>query len=91
VATCTGIQNIAASGAIGVYPNPNTGLFTVAVNANVENAQVIILNSLGHTVLIQALGQGENAINAVSLARGVYQYIIMANNYPANNGKLVIE
>jgi hypothetical protein len=91
VATCTGIQNISASGMISVYPNPNNGSFNVEISTNVENVQMFILNSLGQTVMTQSLKEGMNVINANSLAKGIYQYVIMGNNYPASNGKLVIE
>jgi hypothetical protein len=91
VATCTGIQNISASGMISVYPNPNNGSFNVEINSNVEDVQMIILNSLGQTVMAQPLKEGMNVINANTIAKGIYQYIIIGNNYPASNGKLVIE
>jgi hypothetical protein len=91
VATCTGIQNISASGMISVYPNPNNGSFNVEISTNVENVQMFILNSLGQTVMTQSLKEGMNVINANGLAKGIYQYVIMGNNYPASNGKLVIE
>lgn len=69
VSTCTGITSIEQQVAIGVYPNPSNGEYTIDLPAD---AQVEITNQIGQVVYNKQLIQGKNQINITAYAEGIY-------------------
>jgi hypothetical protein len=74
---CTGIKTDANSTLIfGVYPNPNTGRFTVETN---ENVHITVLNSIGQTVYTETTRDIKTNISIENLASGIYFIKAVAN------------
>ncbi|MCB9186978.1 MAG: T9SS type A sorting domain-containing protein [Flavobacteriales bacterium] len=75
---------------LSVYPNPNTGAFTVELKLQEgEAAQLQLWNLAGQQVLAQQLGNGINAIE-IDAPQGLYLYNITVNGTPKWTGKLSI-
>ena len=81
-----------------ISPNPNNGQFTLLLNndasagsAQVENGEIILINSIGQKVFEQKIIQGNNNINTNGLAKGLYDYLLLENKQQIKNGKLVVE
>jgi predicted secreted protein len=67
---CTAIKtNANATLIFGVYPNPNTGRFTVETG---ENVQITVLNSIGQTVHTETTSGTKTNISIENLANGIY-------------------
>lgn len=63
------IKNIAAENTVKLYPNPNNGVFTIDVK---NNAEAIVCNAIGQTVLVQKLNSGTQELNISNNANGIY-------------------
>lgn len=74
--TITGIETLNAHEGLLIYPNPNNGVFKITTTASVF---VTITNSLGQTVLEQAINKGEETIDLSDYANGVYYATIIEN------------
>lgn len=76
VSACVGIQEQAATGGFFVYPNPNTGTFSLAIANDAESMQIEITDAEGRVVY----AANENAVSAGSvyqvsmenLSNGIY-------------------
>ncbi len=91
VLTCTGINILNLAEKFMLYPNPNHGEFSVELQNHIGKSSIVILNTLGQTLLIQELGNGINYIKAELLSKGIYQFIVLEDKTVINSGKLVIE
>lgn len=65
---------VSPSQAVYIFPNPNHGKFTVqfADLPGIENAEIIIINLLGETVLRQNLNARSAVIDMGNIASGIY-------------------
>jgi len=73
-----------------LYPNPNTGTFTVELNfQDNEMAQLLIWNLAGQQVHSQMLGRGINALE-MNAAKGLYLYGITVSGVTRWTGKIVV-
>lgn len=89
VTTVTGIQSITDATTYNVYPNPNNGMFKIAVNglANDKNAEIRISNLLGEVIYQNnssvANGKVLSDINLPNIKDGIYllQVISAGNTY----------
>lgn len=78
VEVCNGISSATASASMLLYPNPTEGDFTIefANTADVREANLTIVNSLGQVVSMQQLnctpGTNRWIIDAENLATGIY-------------------
>lgn len=77
--TCAviGINDLFANNYIGVFPNPNNGVFTVSFNTmTLDNYTVKVASVLGQTVYEEKLnafsGKYSNKIDIASFRKGVY-------------------
>jgi hypothetical protein len=83
VNACVGVAEQTLLNGVNVYPNPNNGVFTLAVNANVGDMQIVITDLQGRVVY----SSNENNVNAgytqqinlQSEAAGMYLMQITAN------------
>jgi len=70
---CTGIKELADPdnfpAMLYLYPNPNSGLFTVETSRNV---QMIVTDSPGQTIMSQGLEEGKHVIDLSRYAKGIY-------------------
>ena len=78
VEVCNGITGAATGAMMSLYPNPTEGDFTIEFSnaADVREANLTIVNSIGQAVSVQKLGctPGTNrwTINTDNLAAGIY-------------------
>ena len=61
-----------------VYPNPNSGLFTIDVSVN---AEMKLYNMIGEEVANMKLQAGQNKIDVSNLPQGIYSYKITSGKY----------
>jgi hypothetical protein len=80
VSVCTGIDSKTANAsALQVYPNPNTGIFTIElVNGLQKSIQVTDLT--GRIVLENTTSDDVFTVNINTLANGVYYVKVISNN-----------
>ncbi|MBL7922010.1 MAG: T9SS type A sorting domain-containing protein [Bacteroidia bacterium] len=80
VSPCTGVNaNAASVSGILVYPNPNTGEFTIELNnGSVKNIQVMDLT--GRVIVSNTSSNDKIDFNINTLANGVYYVRIQSNN-----------
>ncbi|HET6989789.1 MAG TPA: T9SS type A sorting domain-containing protein, partial [Bacteroidia bacterium] len=60
VNACTGVEEQSLLNGVSVYPNPNNGIFTLSVNANVGDMKIVITDLQGRVVY----SSNENNVNA---------------------------
>ena len=73
-----------------LYPNPNTGAFTVWLHMNDEDvAHIQVWNMAGQRVYNTPLNNGTNALN-INVAQGLYLYAVTVNGTPKWTGKVAI-
>ncbi len=86
-----GIEENNKNSFIKLFPNPNNGLFVLRIDNEIENGELILINSIGQKIYEQKIIQGTNDIKTNGLSLGLYNYILLQNNQKIANGKLVIE
>jgi hypothetical protein len=87
----TEIKNYSENLTEKIYPNPNNGSFSLQIENEIANGELILFNSLGQQVHSQKITQGENKIITNGLARGLYHYTILQNRQQISDGKMVAE
>ena len=81
VVLCTGIEDLSSGSRVAVYPNPNTGLFTITAAGNTARLEVEVLNTLGQTVMKESSTNPEMlSVDMSSYGRGVYYLKVQLNN-----------
>ncbi|MGZ3931475.1 MAG: NHL domain-containing protein, partial [Bacteroidia bacterium] len=76
---------------VSLYPNPNNGNFNLTISGDPENAELVIVNTLGEKMLHRKMGHGINLISTPGLAKGIYYYAVSHDNTRLAAGKIVIE
>ena len=87
-----GIEQYEANGLqLTVYPNPNTGNFTISYNIE-QNATLYIFDAQGKQVysLLLSAEQKSIEVNNLNLANGIYMYKVLNSGNMLHNGKLII-
>lgn len=85
----TGINTISYNNSISIYPNPNTGEFTLHIgNNNMVNRRIEIYNTLGQKIYTKALAElnVDSEINVNNQPTGMYLYRVLTES-----GDLLIE
>ena len=72
---------------VDIYPNPSTGIFTIATT---ENYKINILDISGRVVYISETNTSISQIDLSNIAKGVY-FIELSNENEKINRKIVIE
>jgi hypothetical protein len=57
---------------VNVYPNPNTGLFTVEIPHAFENSEVLIMDMTGKTIERRTASEGRMQFDISGFAKGIY-------------------
>jgi hypothetical protein len=89
VFSCVGVsENLTASDAINIYPNPSNGEFNISAN---ESMNLILINELGQLVLELTLTAENNYTAEVKgLSKGIYFVNSKDTNLPFNK-KIVVQ
>lgn len=95
VDTGTAIQELGSIVSVQVFPNPNEGLFTLAINAKeAANYQLSLVDVVGRTVLQKELsvelGNNTLTMDASTLSKGIY-HLVLRENQQQFTYKLVIQ
>ncbi len=85
------INSLTKNNILLMYPNPNNGSFKLQIENEIENGELILLNSLGQKVHEQKIIKGDNNINTHNLASGLYNCVVLQNKEQISNGKLAVE
>jgi hypothetical protein len=91
VTSCTGINNNVVSQIFSIFPNPCKKEFYFNTYAPMNNAVLVLYNSIGQKVLEIRVEQGENKITTNEFARGLYHCLLISNQKQIPVGKLVVE
>ncbi|MDP3147259.1 MAG: T9SS type A sorting domain-containing protein [Bacteroidota bacterium] len=80
VSACTGIDNkVTSSLGVLVYPNPNSGLFSIELNnGSIKNIEV--MDVTGRIVLAKTSSNEKIDFNINTLSNGIYYVKIQSNN-----------
>ncbi|MDP3557366.1 MAG: T9SS type A sorting domain-containing protein [Bacteroidota bacterium] len=80
VSACTGIDNkVTSSIGVLVYPNPNSGLFSIELNnGSIKNIEV--MDVTGRIVLAKTTSNDKIDFNINTLSNGIYYVKIQSNN-----------
>jgi hypothetical protein len=73
-----------------VYPNPNSGIFTLQLNNFEANTRIFIFNSLGQTVYSTATSENSLLVELPGIKKGIYHIKAINNNNPYNS-KIVVK
>ncbi len=87
VINSVGIKDNVANAAVHLYPNPNNGVFTLDVNN--ESADVQIMDLLGNTIYSAKHTKGSVTLNLSDVASGVYLIKVNSNKVQTTN-RLII-
>ncbi len=86
VSACTGINEFELQNAINVYPNPNTGLFTLTTN---KTADLVTITDLLGKVVLQIKPENTSVlIDVKSLNQGVY-FVLVKEGHNTGSVKIV--
>jgi hypothetical protein len=89
VSPCTGINEILAN-AISIYPNPNNGIVTINLTAElVQNSSLEVYDAIGKLIIKQDLANQLNTINISNLDNGIYTFKVLNNLNTVKIGKLI--
>lgn len=91
VSPCTGISQLSGMDPeFSVYPNPNSGEFTLTM-ATFENCSIEIYNTLGQLVRKNSITQNVVKIDLADEVNGVYYLRLIINGSPVQKTKIVKE
>lgn len=80
VSPCTGLNNnLASANSIMVYPNPNTGLFTIELN-NGSVKTIEVMDLTGRVVFVNTSSNDKIDLNIKTLANGIYYVRVKSSN-----------
>ena len=84
----TGIQQHANNSQLSIYPNPNSGTFTIETNST-EKQNLMVFDVNGKLVLNQTIN-GKTSIDAGALAEGVYNISIIGTTGAVNKRLMIV-
>ncbi len=67
--------------AVSVYPNPNSGIFNVALASEISGEMtVVVYNTIGELVKTIVVNNNQTVVDLTDVASGVYTVKVMADN-----------
>ena len=88
--TCLGVNSIATTSSINLYPNPTNGILNIAISAELAgNTSLEVYDALGKLVVKETLTNETTTINTSKLTDGMYVYKVINNNKVIKIGKVV--
>ncbi|MBW7912122.1 MAG: T9SS type A sorting domain-containing protein [Taibaiella sp.] len=89
--TVTGIDHIDLQDAIRVFPNPNTGTFTVSLDEmSNDNTFIVLYDVTGRVMMSKKMSASEEMIELQNAAKGVYLLRIVTGDAVINK-RVVVE
>jgi hypothetical protein len=77
---------------VKIYPNPNNGIFTVALQVETGGTQIEIFDMLGQSIYKRELHSAYKSINITSQPPGIYLYRVISGNLNLiSSGKFIIQ
>ncbi len=77
---------------VAIYPNPNSGKFTIQIQAWVGKSTLEVYNMLGERVQLNTLNSTSSEIDLSNKAKGIYLYKVLSDSGELiGTGKFVIE
>jgi N-acetylneuraminic acid mutarotase len=84
---CTDVESLAKNDILSVYPNPNTGAFTIEASHNIK---IYVINMLGEIIEEKNISEGKTNIEMNHACKGVY-FIKMREGSEINVTKIIIQ
>jgi hypothetical protein len=91
VDACAGIGENAMDQAVALFPNPNSGEFSIKLNRDVDKSVLQVKNMLGQEVHRQELSRSNNKVKLKDPSKGLYYYSVFSNKQVIAKGKFKIE
>jgi hypothetical protein len=76
--------------AFSIYPNPANGLFTITINENTSDSELIFSNILGKTIKKVRVNNDQIQCNSNEFSKGIYFVSLISNNNVLLTKKLVV-
>lgn len=89
VSSCAGVGEIEQEG-VRLFPNPNTGEFTLRLTGEKLTGELMIVNAIGQKVHSQTVHEGNNSIRLVQMPAGFYYYTVVSGERTLEKGKFTI-
>jgi len=90
LAGTTVLSDVASMPSAALFPNPTTGIFTIALTDN-ENTHIEIYNGLGQKILGQVLPGERTLVNLKDHDRGIYLVRVVRDRSTIYSAKVVKE
>lgn len=92
VADCseTSVSGMHAQPLVRIYPNPNGGLFTIAIPAEMKSVNVTISDALGRIVKRVNITERLTSVNLENQPTGVY-YVTMTGEQTTNTQRIIVK
>jgi GH25 family lysozyme M1 (1,4-beta-N-acetylmuramidase) len=89
----TSVQDISASNEVKVYPNPNSGSFSISIEGSLnEKAQIEVYNGLGQQIYNAPVKIGVTEVALDTRSSGMYFYRVMTETGKfVSDGKLMVQ
>jgi hypothetical protein len=92
VSICEGLwENSTGPRGYSVYPNPNSGEFSVEIKQAVQNPSIEIYNLLGEKIFYSELSDQTQRLDIKKYPKGIYLYRILDEKNVLGQGKLIKE
>jgi Leucine-rich repeat (LRR) protein len=85
-----GIDNNLITAEVAIYPNPNSGTFTV-FSSEALNAQLTCTNVLGEIVYTSTVTNEKTSVDISNQPKGMYFYTVQAGKNVLATGKVIVE
>lgn len=87
---CMGVNSIATTSSINIYPNPTNGILNIAISAELAgNTSLEVYDALGKLVVKETLTDETTTINTSKLVDGMYVYKVINNSKVIKIGKVI--
>lgn len=90
VTSCFGMDEKGANAIVSVYPNPNTGVFTIDLNQISGQTSLEVMDVTGRMILTKQFTETSHTVDMSTFANGVY-YARVKNTNGVNIIKIVKE
>ena len=87
----TGVNENINNSIISVYPNPNSGFFSIFIKNITANMKVELFNIMGESIYSKQVNSEKADIDLSKHAKGIYFYQMKNEKEIINTGKIIIE